>query len=121
MTFALKIHTLRKNAGYSQKYIAETLGIGQTSISAYENSKAIPNYEIVYKSLASLFGVPIEFLKSDKKSDSDFITEFLKKPKKVNLSKSSEVDEIVATINAKKARGVLSKDDIMKIISQITA
>jgi transcriptional regulator with XRE-family HTH domain len=47
--FQIKIKELRKTKGLSQKDLSDDLGIGATTISAWECGKNFPNQEILHK------------------------------------------------------------------------
>ena len=58
------IGSLRRELGISQKTIAETLGVAQSTVSQWESGKNIPDLPTARK-LAILYGVSIEELLED--------------------------------------------------------
>ena len=65
MTFSKTIKDLREQNNYTQAFVAEKLGIRQSSYNKYENGKARPEYENLVK-LAKLYDVSIDFLLENK-------------------------------------------------------
>ena len=56
-----RIRALRKEAGYSQKELGNVLGVGQTTVSAWEIGRNEPDNESSHK-MAKLFGCSIGYL-----------------------------------------------------------
>lgn len=56
-----KLKELRKAHGYTQDYVATTLGLVRQTYSHYETGKRTPNSEILFK-LAGLYNISIEDL-----------------------------------------------------------
>lgn len=56
-----KIKEARKAAGFSQKYVAMTLGVAPPSVSNWESGKTQPTPENL-KALAALYNVSIDYL-----------------------------------------------------------
>ena len=56
-----RIRALRKEAGYNQKELGEQLGVGQTTVSAWEIGRNEPDNELSHK-MAQLFGCSIGYL-----------------------------------------------------------
>ena len=61
MKFSKKILELRTQYGYTQIYVANQLGIKQSSYQKYETEKARPEYENLVK-LARLYDVSVDYL-----------------------------------------------------------
>ena len=59
--FGLRLKTLRKNARYTQKKLADLIGLEQTTIANYENGNRIPNINKI-TALANLFNVSTDYL-----------------------------------------------------------
>ena len=57
---ALRIKKLRLSKGYTQKKLAELLGVKQTTIANYENSIRLPDAQMLV-SIADLFQVSLDF------------------------------------------------------------
>lgn len=58
MEFGKNFRSFRKENGYTQKEIAEKLGIAQSNVSDWENDVSRPEYENLTK-LASVYGVTV--------------------------------------------------------------
>lgn len=56
-----RIRALRKEAGYNQKELGNVLGVGQTTVSAWEIGRNEPDNEMSHK-MAKLFGCSIGYL-----------------------------------------------------------
>lgn len=56
-----KLKELRKAIGYTQDYVAYSLGIVRQTYSHYETGKRTPSSEIIYK-LAKLYDIPADDL-----------------------------------------------------------
>lgn len=59
--FQIRLKEQRKLYGYTQKYVAEPLGISQPSYIRYEDGSAEPSQENLVK-LADLFDVSVDYL-----------------------------------------------------------
>lgn len=56
-----RIRELRKKAGYSQKDLADILGVGQTAISAWEIGRNEPRIS-TYFLLSKFFGCSLDYI-----------------------------------------------------------
>lgn len=56
-----RIRELRKDAGFNQKELGDKLGVGQTTVSAWEIGRNEPDNECCHK-MAKLFGCSIGYL-----------------------------------------------------------
>lgn len=61
MNFSKTIKALRESNNYTQSFVAEKLGIRQSSYNKYESGKARPEYENLVK-LSRLYDVSIDYL-----------------------------------------------------------
>ena len=61
MDFSKKIKELRERYNYTQSYVAQQLGIKQSSYNKYEHGIARPEYEKLVK-LAQLYDVSVDYL-----------------------------------------------------------
>ena len=87
MTFAEKIFTLRKQAGYSQEELAEKLDVSRQAVSRWESGVAIPDAANLLQ-LSRLFGVTVDYLINDEfDSDEDIPTV---KSKQADVQKERE-------------------------------
>ncbi|ADD02671.1 putative transcriptional regulator [Thermoanaerobacter thermohydrosulfuricus WC1] len=76
MNFAKRLATLRKEAGLTQKELADKLGVSRGTIGMYEIGQRDPDTETLQK-LSDIFGVSVDYLlgKTDIRNPSDEITE----------------------------------------------
>lgn len=56
-----RIGILRREAGLNQKELGQKLGVGQTTVSAWETGKNEPDYESLHK-MARMFHVSLGYL-----------------------------------------------------------
>jgi transcriptional regulator with XRE-family HTH domain len=63
MTFGSRLKQSRHHKEFTQKQVADLLGIDFTTISKYENDKSQPDNEILQK-LANLYGISVDWLLS---------------------------------------------------------
>lgn len=59
--FGEKLRTLRLERGWSQKALAEKLGVVSASVSAYEQAKKYPSIEVLIK-VCKVFDVSADYL-----------------------------------------------------------
>ena len=57
--------TARKNAGLTQKEVADQIGVDQTAVSFWENGKTLPRASLLPK-IAMIYGVTVDELLSDR-------------------------------------------------------
>ena len=62
-SFAQFMRQLRQARAWSQKDLAESLGLSQRSLSYYEQGQGWPRQDTVFETLADLSGMPIESIK----------------------------------------------------------
>ncbi len=60
-TLGIRLNELRKKHGLTQKSLADILLIDNSSISKYENDKAIPENELLQR-IADFFSVSVDYL-----------------------------------------------------------
>ena len=68
MSFSEKLHELRVSRNISQKELAESLGVAQSSINYWEKGQRDPSITMV-KKLADYFGISVDDFLSDEKTD----------------------------------------------------
>lgn len=56
--------TARKNAGLTQKEVADQIGVDRTAVSFWENGKTLPRASLLSK-IAMIYGVTVDELLSD--------------------------------------------------------
>ncbi len=61
MQFSDKLKSLRLERGWTQKDLAEKLGLAKSTVSLYEIAKREPNAEITIK-IADIFGITVDEL-----------------------------------------------------------
>ena len=86
MTLGERIASLRKDAGYSQEYIAEQLDVSRQAVSKWEKDLSSPDTENLIK-LAEILNTSVQFLATGK----DFYfpeTKPAHKKKKINIKKT---------------------------------
>lgn len=78
LLIGMKIKTLRKNFGLTQKELAARIGIAQQTLGGYEKSKSQPDIETL-KKLASFFSVSADYLLGLEEDDcsADFFNKLL--------------------------------------------
>lgn len=77
MTFAEKIKTLRKQAGFSQEQLAEKLNVSRQAITKWETDAGVPDIENLM-AISTLFSISIDELLSNEKGTNkpqDFLFE----------------------------------------------
>ena len=62
--FGKRLIILRKNRGWTQKQLAQRIGIAKSTVSAYERNLRVPSYETLL-SFAKLFNVTTDYLLSN--------------------------------------------------------
>lgn len=68
MTFADKLITLRKKAGWSQEELAARLDVTRQSVSKWEGAQSLPDIDKIVQ-LSRLFGVTTDYLLKDEQSE----------------------------------------------------
>lgn len=66
MTFAEKLKSIRKQAGFSQEKLAEKLGVSRQAVTKWETDKGIPDIENLM-AISTLFDISIDELLSNEK------------------------------------------------------
>lgn len=67
MDFGERLRQCRDKKGYTQKFVAEKIGIKNNTLSSYESGKRQPDYEIL-KKLSDLYEVTIDYILTGNKS-----------------------------------------------------
>jgi repressor LexA len=60
-SFSSRLKTLRIKKGLSQKTLGKMLGLSDKTISAYENGRNTPDFQILVK-ISKIFGVSVDYL-----------------------------------------------------------
>lgn len=88
-TFSKRLKTLRKDKRLTQKQLGELLFIDDTSISKYENEKAMPENELLQR-IADFFGVSVDYLLGrDENPNTTSSPETLSKKEKLDIEKEA--------------------------------
>lgn len=77
MTFAEKLKSIRKQAGFSQEKLAEKLGVSRQAVTKWETNAGIPDIENIM-AIAAMFDVSVDELLSNEKgakTTNDFLFE----------------------------------------------
>lgn len=82
----------REKKGFSQKYVALTLGVKAPSVSAWESGKTLPSAENL-AALSELYGVSIDYLMGKDPSTTQGFVEIPGKPE-TNHIRHMIVDEL---------------------------
>ncbi|WP_251169146.1 helix-turn-helix domain-containing protein [Cytobacillus firmus] len=61
MDFGERLRKCRDKKGYTQKFVADKIGIKNNTLSSYESGKRQPDYEIL-KKLSDLYEVTIDYI-----------------------------------------------------------
>lgn len=72
MTFGEKLKALRREHGLSQPALAQAIGVSVRTIASYEAGRSYPKVRDVYNRLAGVFGVDVNYLKTE---NEEFFTE----------------------------------------------
>ena len=71
MKFGEKVRQLRREAGLTQAQLAAQAGLGLRTVISYEKGESYPKKRSVYDDLAAIFGVDVNYLRTD---DEEFLT-----------------------------------------------
>ena len=91
-TFSKRLKSLRKDKRLTQKQLGELLFIDDTSISKYENEKAMPENELLQR-IADFFGVSVDYLLGRTEEQ---------KPSTNKINMKKEVETIAAHLEGKE-------------------
>jgi len=112
-----RIAELRKQAGFTQNGLAETLYVTHQAVSKWENGKSIPSIEILYE-LTKLFHVSIDYVLDNTEIDeNNYDKLFSNLPRDVVITKFLRSENPAKTIDQVFYR--LSKQERMKIINHL--
>lgn len=65
-----RIRSLRKEQGWTQYELAKRVGVGRSTITAYETDMIKPSYEMMHK-MSDLFNVSIDYLTGEQNAKKD--------------------------------------------------
>ena len=100
-TIGLKIASMRKGRGYTQKELAKMVDVAPSSISMYENGNREASLE-TYAAIAKIFGVPI----------TAFTEDFSELEQKIENSTPEDWDALYPTGTALRRTGDSSKRSV---------
>lgn len=116
MFFGEKLKKLRTDANLSQSQLADRLGVTRRSIIYYESGARYPKSRDIIVSIASLFGVSVDYLITDR-------DEFAQTARaQYGIGGQKEAFELVGQLGTLFAGGNLcdeDKDKVFKAISDI--
>lgn len=79
-TIGKQLLSLRKQAGYTQEYVAEQLGVSAQAVSKWENDIACPDIMILPQ-IAKLYNITVDDLFNNPKIETTVINEKQEQPK----------------------------------------
>ncbi len=106
MTFAEKLKTARKNAGMTQRKLAEESHVALRTIANYESGERMPKKEETFDNLARALGITVESLKDE---HSDFL---VKAEKRYGGKGRKQAEEIIRSFRVAAAGGELDDEDL---------
>ncbi len=105
MKFGEKLRKLRAEKNVSQEEIANEIGVSRRTYIGYEQDGRYPKKREVYSSLASYFGVDINYLLTE---DEEFVSDA---SAKYGSRGKRQAEELVAELSGMFAGGELSDSD----------
>ena len=110
MTFGENLAIIRKSRGYTQKKLADLLGISQSAVGMWESGDREPNFETI-ELIADTFNLPMSALiPSDDKATGELyarVADSLQSNKKLRLLfdrsrllSESDLDVVLGVVNA---------------------
>ena len=123
MLFGEKIRTLRREHGYSQIDLADKLGVSTKSIYNYEKGNLFPKDKNVFKRIAEIFNVSIDYLLSDADEENTSCDEdeFISSAKNTfGYKGKKEAEILIQKTTALMAGGSLSEEDRDAFFQSIT-
>ena len=110
MSFGKRLRTLREENKLTQRALADKLAITPRTLQNYESGKMYPKNSTIYRQLATIFGVSVDYLLGEEESG-----------EKANEKKSEkEIRELVEDVGGLFAGGELSDEDKDKVMKTIT-
>lgn len=106
MTFAEKVHSLRTMKGFSQKELADAIGVTSRSVRNWESEGRFPKQHDLYNKLADVLGCTVEYLLSD---EAEFVT---KAEEEYGYRGRKSAEKLLAEINGLFAGGELAEEDM---------
>ncbi|NLD87085.1 MAG: helix-turn-helix transcriptional regulator [Clostridiales bacterium] len=123
MTFSEKVKFRRESMGYSQRQLAELVGVTTKVITGYEKDYSRPRGTTAHK-LAKALGVSVAYLINDEITDPlyelDMAPYVEETREKMGYSAGKEVNELLRSNMALFAGGKLDQDEKDKFYEAIT-
>ena len=124
MTFAEKLKSIRKQAGFSQEKLAEKLGVSRQAITKWETDTGIPDIENLI-SISTLFDISIDELLSNEKGTNkplDFlfesVTEYdIDEPKRYDMKFGGAKQLVLTGYDGEKIRVRLASNTLSTLQS----
>ena len=124
MTFAEKLKSIRKQAGFSQEKLAEKLGVSRQAITKWETDTGIPDIENLM-SISTLFDISIDELLSNEKGTNkplDFlfesVTEYdIDEPKRYDMKFGGAKQLVLTGYDGEKIRVRLASNTLSTLQS----
>lgn len=115
MKFGEKVRVLRTDANITQEALGKDIGVSIRTIIAYEKGETYPRKREIYKKLAELFKVDINYLMTE---DEEFISEATEL-----YGRKGEIQakNILAQASALFAGGDLSDEDQLAFLHEMQA
>lgn len=112
---ARRLKSLRENRGISQKFVAEKIGVNNSTLSGYESGYREPD-AITLTKLADFYEVTTDYLLG-RSSTASFSYETENFINDIDLGMS--VNEVLENYNVKFKGETLSKDEVEKIMNVV--
>ena len=110
MSFGKRLRTLREENNLTQRALADKLAITPRTLQNYESEKMYPKNSVIYRQLATIFGVSVDYLLGGEAS----------KEKAREKKSEKEIRELVEDVGGLFAGGELSDEDKDKVMKTIT-
>ena len=126
MTFAEKLKSIRKQAGFSQESLAEKLGVSRQAVTKWETDAGIPDIENLM-AISTLFDISIDELLSNEKGTNkpqDFlfesVTEYdVDEPKKYDMKFGGAKRLVLTGYTGEKIRVRLASNTLATLQSDL--
>lgn len=101
MNFGEKVRKLRKENKYTQKDLADILGVSTRTVVSYENGQSYPKQREIYERLAQTFQVDINYFYMENEDQSSYGEEDVQ----------AQAKKLIDQASAMFAGGSLSEED----------
>lgn len=114
MKFSEKVKNMRKEKGLSQEALAEKINVSKRTVQNYETADMYPKNREIYKKLAEVFEVDINYLLTE---DEQFVAEAAFR---FGSAGAMDAKKLVSNISALFAGGSLPQEDKDAVMRAIT-